>query len=174
MDMFLKFGKNKMKVLKYYHDLYFKCFVLLQADVSEKFRNNSLKIYGLCSSHYLSAQGLSWDAMFKMTKIERDIIPQMSKFLPTSGFKSIDPKEFNLNKYTRNSSKGCVLEVDFEYPKELRELHYDHSSAPDKIEVKSEILSQYQLKTVILYISPIGNVKTLAINKIIRSLYIFC
>ena len=29
----------------------------------------------------------------------------MSKFLPTSGFKWIDPKECNLNKYTSNSSK---------------------------------------------------------------------
>ena len=28
----------------------------------------------------------------------------MSKFLPTSGFKWIDPKEFDLNKYTSNSS----------------------------------------------------------------------
>ena len=36
----------------------------------------------------------------------------MSKFLPTSGFKWIDPKEFDLNKYTSNSSKGCVFEVD--------------------------------------------------------------
>ena len=46
----------------------------------------------------------------------------MSKFLVTSGFKWTDPEEFDLNKYTRNSSKGCVLEVDLEYPKELREL----------------------------------------------------
>ena len=45
----------------------------------------------------------------------------MSTFLPTSGFKWIDPKEFELNKYTSNSSKGCVLEVDLEYPKELME-----------------------------------------------------
>ena len=37
----------------------------------------------------------------------------MSTFLPTSDFKSIDPKEFDLNKYTSNSSKKCVLEVDF-------------------------------------------------------------
>ena len=43
----------------------------------------------------------------------------MSKFFPTSGFKWIDPKELELNKYTRNSSKGCVLEVDLKYPKEL-------------------------------------------------------
>ena len=38
----------------------------------------------------------------------------MSKFLPTSEFKWIDPKEFDLNKYASNSSKGCVPE----YPKE--------------------------------------------------------
>ena len=35
----------------------------------------------------------------------------------------IDPKEFELNKYTRNSAKGCVLEADLEYPKELCELY---------------------------------------------------
>ena len=33
----------------------------------------------------------------------------MSKFFPTSGFKWIDFKEFNLDKYTSNSSKGCIL-----------------------------------------------------------------
>ena len=45
----------------------------------------------------------------------------MSTFLPTSGFKWIDPKEFDLNKYASNSSKVFILEVDLEYPKELRE-----------------------------------------------------
>ena len=49
----------------------------------------------------------------------------MSKFLPTSGLKQIDPKDFDLNKYTSNSSKGCVLEVDLEHPKELQELNHD-------------------------------------------------
>ena len=43
----------------------------------------------------------------------------MSKFLATSGFIWIDPKGFDLNKYTSNSSKGYVLEVFLEYPKEL-------------------------------------------------------
>ena len=57
----------------------------------------------------------------------------MSKFLPTSGFKWIDLKEFDLNKYTSNSSKGCVLEVDLEYPEELRELHNDYPLALGKI-----------------------------------------
>ena len=36
----------------------------------EKCRNNSLKNYGLLSSHLFSAPGLSWDAMPKMTKLE--------------------------------------------------------------------------------------------------------
>ena len=60
----------------------------------------------------------------------------MSKFLSTSGFKWINSKEFDLNKYTSSSSKGCVLEVDLEYPKELRELHNNYSLATDKVEIK--------------------------------------
>ena len=36
-----------------------KCDVLLLADVFKKFRNNVLKNYGLCPSHYLSASDLS-------------------------------------------------------------------------------------------------------------------
>ena len=87
----------------------------------------------------------------------------MSKFLSTSGFKQIDPKEFDLNKYISNSSKGCAVEVDLEYPKELRELHNDYSLALDKIEIKRELLFEYQQKIADLYNSPIGNVKKLVI-----------
>ena len=54
--------------------MYLKCDVLLLADVFEKFRNNSLKNYGLCPSHYLRAPGLSWNATLKMTKIKLEII----------------------------------------------------------------------------------------------------
>ena len=64
-----------------------------------------------------------------------------------------------MNKYTINSSKGCVLEVDLEYPKELQELRSDYPFAPYKIEIKREILSEYQLKISDLYNIPIGNVK---------------
>ena len=56
----------------------------------------------------------------------------ISKFLQTSGFKLIDPKRSDLDKYTSNSSKGCVLKVDLEYSKELRELHSDIPLASDK------------------------------------------
>ena len=44
----------------------------------------------------------------------------MSRFFPKSGFKWIDPEEFDLNKYTSDSSKGCDLEVDLRYPNELQ------------------------------------------------------
>ena len=70
----------------------------------------------------------------------------MSTFLPTIRFKWVHYKEFDLNKYTSSSSKGCVLEIDLEYPKELCELHNDYPLAPDKIEIKIEMLSIDQLK----------------------------
>ena len=69
----------------------------------------------------------------------------MSKFFLTSISKWIDLKEFDFNKYTSNSSKRCVLEVDLEYPKGLQELYNDYPLAPDKIEIKQEMLSEYLL-----------------------------
>ena len=41
-----------MRTMNDFHDLY------LKYDVFEKIRNNSLKNYGLCLCHYLSAPGL--------------------------------------------------------------------------------------------------------------------
>ena len=75
----------------------------------------------------------------------------MSKFLATSGLKWLDPKEFDFNKYTSNSPKRCVLEVNLEYPKELRELLNNYPLAPDKTEIKRKMLSEYQLKIADLY-----------------------
>ena len=69
-----------------------------------------------------------------------------------------------MNKYTSNSSKGCVPEVDLEYPKELRELYIDHPLAPDKIEIKREMSSNCQLKIADHYSIPMGNVKKLVPN----------
>ena len=82
----------------------------------------------------------------------------MFKFLPTSESKRIDPKEFDLNEYTSNSYKECVLEVDLEYLKELNKLDNDNPLDPDKIEIKREMLSDYQLKIFDLYNIPIRNV----------------
>ena len=59
----------------------------------------------------------------------------MSKFLPLGGFKWIYCKNVDLNKYTNNSSRGCVLEIDLKYPEDIRKLHNDYPLAPGKIEI---------------------------------------
>ena len=40
----------------------------------------------------------------------------MLKSLPASEFRWIDPKNVDSNKYSSNSFKRCISEVDFEYP----------------------------------------------------------
>ena len=57
-----------------------------------------------------------------MTKIYM-VMQCLFKFLPVSGFKWIDSNEFDFNKYTSNSSKGCLIKVGFQYPKELHKVH---------------------------------------------------
>ena len=74
-------NKFEMKTMKDYHHLYLKCDILLLADVSEKFRNKSLKNYGLFLSHYLSTPTLSWDAMLNITKVELELIPDPDMYI---------------------------------------------------------------------------------------------
>ena len=99
--------KIEMKIMKDYHDLCFKCRcdVMLWADVFEKFRNNSLKNYRLCPSHFLSAPGLSWDAMLKMTVINLELIPDpgMHIFLEKSTRSGICNRYSKANKKYLNS-----------------------------------------------------------------------
>ena len=40
----------------------------------EKFKNNSLKNYGLCPRHYLKVPALSWDEMLNIQKIKLELI----------------------------------------------------------------------------------------------------
>ena len=64
-----------------YHDLYLKKYVLVLADVFEKFTSESLKFYKLDPSHYFSSPGLSWDAVLKMTGITLELISDIGKHL---------------------------------------------------------------------------------------------
>ena len=66
--------------------------------------------------------------------------------------------------YTSNSSKGCVLEVDVEYSKELRQLHNNYLLAQDKMEIKEEMLSCDHLIIDDLYNTPISNIEKLVLN----------
>ena len=96
--------------MKDYHDLFLKCDGLLLADVFEKFRNNSLKNYGLCPSHQLIAPGLSWDAMLTMTKIKLELIldPDMPIFFEKStrgGISYISNRQCILNTISLNRQR---------------------------------------------------------------------
>ena len=74
-------NKSKIKIIKGYHVLYLKCGVLFLVDVFEKFTKNRLRNSGLCSSNYLSAPGLSWGAMLKVTKVDLDFITDPNMFI---------------------------------------------------------------------------------------------
>ena len=76
----------------------------------------------------------------------------------------MDSKEFDLNKFTSNSFKGWVLEVNLEYPKKFWELHKDYPLAPNKTEIKREMIFEYQRQTADLCNIPNGNVKKLVSN----------
>jgi hypothetical protein len=67
---------KELKITKFvdYHMTYLKCDVLLLADVFENFRNMCMNYYKLDPASYLSAPGLSWDAMLLYTKIDLDLI----------------------------------------------------------------------------------------------------
>ena len=69
-----------------------------------------------------------------------------------------------MSKHTRNSLKDCILENDLEYPKELCELHNDCPLAPDKMEIKKEMISDYQKKIADFYNIPLGDVKKMVHN----------
>ena len=70
------------------------------------------------------------------------------------------PKEFESNKYSNNSFKCCVLEIDFEYSKELRELHIVHPFASGKIGIKKEL----SIRNTGFYNIPISTVTKLVPN----------
>ena len=49
----------------------------------------------------------------------------MSQPLPTGGFRWVDIKPDDVGKLTNYSEKGCLLEVDIRYPRELHDYHND-------------------------------------------------
>ena len=63
-----------MKTMKDYHDLYLELDVLLLADVFENFREVCLDNYKLDPAWYLTAPGLSWDAMLRVTGIKLELL----------------------------------------------------------------------------------------------------
>ena len=67
----------------------------------------------------------------------------VSQYLPYSGFKCLNQKEisdFCLNSISGNGLIGYILEIDFNYPSELHDLHNDYPLAPEKLEISQSML----------------------------------
>jgi len=60
----------------------------------------------------------------------------MSQQLPVSNFKWMTESHLeNWREISSQEGRGCILEVDLEYPKELHDLHKDYPLAPERIVV---------------------------------------
>ena len=64
-----------------YCDHCLKKYVLLLADVFEKFIDTCLEFYELDPCHYLNYPGLCWDAMLKMTGTKLEKISDIDMYL---------------------------------------------------------------------------------------------
>ena len=98
-------NKTEMKTKKNYHHLYLKCDALLLADVFEKIRNNGWKNYALCQSHYFSGPGLSWDGMFKRTKIKLQLIMDPDMYIIFEK-DTRDGISYISNRYSKTNNKN--------------------------------------------------------------------
>ena len=59
---------------------------------------------------------------------------------------------------------GYLLEVDFEYPDKLHELHNDYPLASEKLAVSSDMFSKYCKKSADKYEIKVGDLKKLIPN----------
>jgi hypothetical protein len=187
-----------------YHDIYLATDVMLLADVFEQFRITCMESYGLDPLHYVTAPGLAWDAMMKMTDVTLDLfndeqedmhmfverglrggISMIShrhaeannKYMPeehydknkdTSYLSYLDANNLygwamiqnlpcgnygwsedlaktmtKIEKLGDDSDWGAFLEVDYEYPEALHDLHNEYPLAPEHRPVESDEMSPY-------------------------------
>ena len=75
-DVWKTFG---MSTMREYHDLYLKTDVLLLADVFENFLDMALEHFKVDPCHYVTAPGMFYDALLKMSDVELELIsdPEM-------------------------------------------------------------------------------------------------
>ena len=64
-----------------YHNLYVQTDTFLLADVSEKFRNKYIEIYGLDPSYSYTAPGLAWQACLKITEVKLELLTDYQMLL---------------------------------------------------------------------------------------------
>ena len=88
----------------------------------------------------------------------------MSRFLTTSGFDSADPKEAIV-------PKDCFRNWSWIFEKGTWIKYDDYPLAPDKTEIRREMLPSYQLKIAYFHSIPTGNVIHLMPNFLIKKAF---
>ena len=71
----------------------------------------------------------------------------MSQYLPTGEYRWLSDDEvaaFHLDAWAENGAKGCLLEVDLEFPDKLHDLLVDYPPAPEKKPISYAMLSEKQ------------------------------
>ena len=66
----------------------------------------------------------------------------MSQYLPTGEYRWLSDDEvaaFQLDAWAENGAKGCLLEVDLDFPDELHDLLVDYPPAPEKKPITYEM-----------------------------------
>jgi hypothetical protein len=106
--VFKKFG---CKSLKDYTELYLSTDVYLLAEVFEKFRDLSIKTYGLDPACYYTTPGFAWDAALKSTGVELEVLTDkdmvdffIEKGSMRGGISTVSRKKESVakNKYMKN------------------------------------------------------------------------
>ena len=70
----------------------------------------------------------------------------MIQLFPNEKIDCVGPKNFTLNNCSNDSLIWCLLEVDLGCPDEWYVLHDDYPVAGEKIKVRKEMFSNYQLQ----------------------------
>ena len=85
------------------------------------------KRYSKANNKYLKSYDLKQESKYIKYLYQNNLYGYvMSKLLPIDGFKRTYHKTSESTKSAIDSSKGCVLEVDLIYPKELHQFHNDY------------------------------------------------
>ena len=104
------------------------------------------KIYSKGNNKYMQFYGDKNPSKFIMYLDANNLYGwATSQYLPYGEFQCLYNKEidrFDVNSVEENSSNGYILEIDFEHPDELHELHNNYTIAPEKLEI-SNMLSKY-------------------------------
>ena len=69
---------------------------------------------------------------------------EMPQYFPVGRFKWLkNVGKLDVNEVSKDISKGYILEVDLEYPEELHDLRNQYPLAPEKIEIRESVNSDY-------------------------------